>query len=109
MKAKDITSETFPKALRTVRLRAGLSQRNLSRRTKELRPPLKALTQGQISAFERGAYWPRVSGLLSYLVACSADGKSLDFSLLQQALEIDDDPEEPLREPPLDACVWRSA
>jgi hypothetical protein len=47
-----------------------------------------------------------VAGLLSFLVGCSADGETLDLSLLQQALEIDDDPEEPLRERPIDACLW---
>ena len=106
MKAENITPETFPKALRTLRLRAGLSQHGLALRTLNLKPPLRPLTLYLISAIECGARRPPFAAVLIILVGCSADGESLDLSLLQQAIEIDDDPEEPMRERPVDGCQW---
>ena len=85
MKAKELTAETLPKALRIMRLSAELTQAELSKRTARLGPPLKSLNSQQISAFERGAKRPTSVNLFSVLVGCSPDGATLDLGLLQVA------------------------
>lgn len=105
MKAQDITPESLAKALRTMRLNAKLTQLALSERTRELATPLKSVFPSQISDFERGRKRPSTLNLLSLLVACSTDGATLEFSLLQNAFETASRPEEERCESPLDR-VW---
>jgi transcriptional regulator with XRE-family HTH domain len=85
MKAEDLTLETLSVAIRTLRQSAGLTQTALAERSASLSPPLRRLLAGQVSDFERGRALPSFQTLLSMVVACSADGATVDFSRLQNA------------------------
>ena len=102
MKAWMIRSDTLPKALREMRHAAGLSQRGLSQRTGELPSHLKKLSPDQISAFECGRKNPTIASLWSFVVACSADGMTLDLSSLQRAIELEAAPADAPRDPLFD-------
>lgn len=87
MKAKDLTFESLSRAIRTMRTAAGLTQFEVHTRTATLNPPLKSVTPGQVSDFERGQNVSTIWKLLSFVVACSADGDTVDLMLLQRGLE----------------------
>jgi len=92
MKAEDVTREALAKALRFLRQSAGLTQRALAIRSKSLSPPLRRVLESQVSDFERGRALPSFLTLVSMVAACSADGRTVDFSRLQDALSPEDRP-----------------
>ena len=88
MKVEDVTIEVLSKAFRAMRLNAGLSQVELSARTKNLRTPLtREVATNQLSKYERGRALPSISTILSMLAACCSDGRTVSFFPLEQALE----------------------
>ena len=86
MRVEAFTPENLSLALRRIRLSAGLTQQAVSERTVGFKPPLISLRQTKISDFECGRTQPNLVHLVALLVACSADGKTLDFTVLQEAL-----------------------
>jgi transcriptional regulator with XRE-family HTH domain len=87
MRAKAITPKVLSTVLRTMRTNAGLTQRELADRTQALPSHLRRLIATQVSGYERGNSLPSVLTFVSMVIACSADGKTLNFSLVQEALE----------------------
>ena len=88
MRAEVLTKETVAAAIRNLRIFAGLTQAELSRRTIALDGPLlRKVIPSQISDFERARVLPRLEGFLSILVACGSNGKTLNLGLFEDALQ----------------------
>lgn len=83
----EITPEAVAEALRLLRIRHGLTQKELAIRAREFSGEhFGKLLESQISDFERGRALPSFGSLLNLLAGYSSSGKAVDFSMLQAAL-----------------------
>lgn len=87
LKRDVITPDIVAQALRLIRNKQRLTQKEVSRRAGSFsRDRFGRLLESQISDFERGRTLPSFGSLLNLLAGLSESGTEVDFSVLQEAI-----------------------